>query len=547
MALREVLARFGIEVDDGKIKNADKAISGLSGKIRDMATLVGGAAIVGGLKSMLGEIVDLGGGLTDTSAKLGIGTGDLQRWQFAAQQTGVEAGALNGALTKFTRTIGEAASGNATAGDAFKALGIDVKNASGETRSSTDLMLSAADGLSKITDPAARARAAIDLFGKSGADLIPLLGQGEEGVRALLEETDKLGGVLDDKTIAALDDAGDASDKFDFAMRGVKAQLALVLLPALTQGAAKLAELVGAFTRGENGATHLKAAMVVLGAVAFATGVKAALPWLGWALLIAGLVLIVDDLWTGLKGGDSVTGRLLDKIFGKGAGASIFKSIRDDVKALWDRMKEAPSVGAAVEEALSTVGESIVRFFVEDIPAALSQAWSDMSADTRSQITALAGIMLTGFGEIAQELEQKGIEYAKALIDGMIEGIKNGTARVAAAVGDMAKNAASQIGKAFETGSPSRLAKRIMGYTADGMIEGSDQNKTRVATAVGGMARVGARALTSIASAGPRYMTQQNTIQMTVPSASYAATRLGIVDGLGEAGRAALGALEVTT
>ena len=544
MALREVLARFGIEVEDGKLKAADGQIGALTGKLRDMATLVGGAAIVGGLRNVVSEVVDLGGSITDTAAKLGVGTSDLQRWQFAAGQTGVEAGALNGALTKFTRTIGEAATGNAGAVDAFKALGVEVKDANGNIGSSTDLMLGAAQGLSEIQDPALRAKAAIDLFGKSGADLIPLLGKGADGVQALLDEADKLGGVLDESTIAALDDAGDASDKFDFAMRGVKAQLALAILPALTAAGGKLAELVGAFTKGEGGAQHLKAALVTLGAVAFATGVRAALPWLGWAVIIAGLILIVDDLWTGLKGGDSVTGRILDRLLGKGAGASIFKAIREDVGALWARMREAPNALGAVEEALSTIGASIVRFFKDDIPEAISYAFKDDALVARAD--ALFRGALDVFAGLGPTMLNKGTQAAINLVSGLAEGIKAGAVRVVAAVGEMASAAAAKLGEVFESHSPSELGKRHGNWLGDGLALGAQAATPRVSSAVANMAGAGARALVqgTQGPSGPRSFNQTNHIQIAAQGTGAGAVRTGVVGGLADAGRAALEYLE---
>lgn len=551
MALREILAKFSIEVEDGKLKSAGGAVDAMAGKLAGLATLVGGAALVGGFRSMVGEIVDLGGSLTDTSAKLGVGTGDLQRWQFAAQQTGVEAGAFSGALTKFTRTIGEAATGNAAAGDAFKALGVDVRDSNGNIGDATTLMLGAAKGLSEIQDPSLRAKAAIDLFGKSGADLLPLLGQGAEGVQALLDEADKLGGVLDESTIEALDDAGDASDKFDFAMRGVKAQLALAVLPALTAAGGKLAELVGKFTSGEEGAQHLKAALATLGAIAFATGVRAALPWIGWALVIAGLVLIVDDLWTGLQGGDSVTGRFLDRMFGKGSGASIFKAIRDDATALWARMREAGGVAGAVEEAFSTVGSSIVSFFVDDIPAALDvvkQRVADGTASTGEKIVQGIRDAVSGLGPV---LLDAGMDAAAKFIAGIVDGIKAGVGAVSEAVQEMAKASIASLATGLDSRSPSRKTHALgeHGFAA-GAAEGIRKGRAGVEREALALADGSVRALAPMgagASSGARSLVQTNHVSVAVQGTGAGAVRTGLASGLGDVGRSAMAYLESGT
>ena len=539
MALREILAKFSIEVEDGKLKSAGGSIDAMAGKLAGLATLVGGAALVGGFRSMVSEIVDLGGSLTDTSAKLGVGTGDLQRWQFAAQQTGVEAGAFSGALTKFTRTIGEAATGNAAAGDAFKALGVDVRDSNGNIGDATTLMLGAARGLSEIQDPSLRAKAAIDLFGKSGADLLPLLGQGAEGVQALLDEADKLGGVLDESTIAALDDAGDASDKFDFAMRGVKAQLALAVLPALTAAGGKLAELVGKFTSGEEGAQHLKAALVTLGA----------LPWIGWAIVIAGLILIVDDLWTGLQGGDSITGRFLDRMFGKGSGASIFKSIREDAGALWARMREAGGVLGAVEEAFSTVGASIVRFFVSDIPEAISFAFK---SDTLvHQADAFFQSLLAIFAGLGPSMLQAGTEAAGNFVSGIVDGIKAGVGQVSEAVQEMAKAAIASLATGLDSHSPSRKTHALgqHGFAA-GVAGGIREGRAGVEREAQALADGSVRALAPMgagASSGARSLVQTNHVSVAVQGTGAGAVRTGVASGLGDLGRSALADLETGT
>ena len=60
---------------------------------------------------------------------------------------------------------------------AFKALGISVKDNEGNLRSSEEVFLDVADKFSKMEDGAGKTTLAIKLFGKSGADLIPLLNQ----------------------------------------------------------------------------------------------------------------------------------------------------------------------------------------------------------------------------------------------------------------------------------------------------------------------------------------------------------------------------------
>ena len=63
---------------------------------------------------------------------------------------------------------------------AFRALGISLKDNGGNVKTSGDLFLDIAQKFSKMEDGAAKTALAIRLFGRAGAELIPLLNQGRD-------------------------------------------------------------------------------------------------------------------------------------------------------------------------------------------------------------------------------------------------------------------------------------------------------------------------------------------------------------------------------
>ena len=71
------------------------------------------------------------------------------------------------------------------------------------------------------------------LLGKNGAEMIPLLNQGAEGITKLQEEAAKLGIVIDEQTAKAAGDFNDQLDKIGTVTQAVGLQIAKNMLPTL--------------------------------------------------------------------------------------------------------------------------------------------------------------------------------------------------------------------------------------------------------------------------------------------------------------------------
>lgn len=182
------------------------------GALRAGIAALGAGAAIGGLVQIgreVREALAFGGELDDASKKIGVAVESLQELRFAAQDFGVDAGSLDTALTRLSKKIGDAAAGNEKATKLFQTLGIAVQDATGAIRPTEEILGDVADRIASIEDPAVRVKAAMELFGKSGAGLVPLLSQGSQAIREMREEAQAAGAVLDEELIAkadALDD-----------------------------------------------------------------------------------------------------------------------------------------------------------------------------------------------------------------------------------------------------------------------------------------------------------------------------------------------------
>lgn len=130
------------------------------------------------------------------SQKIGIATDELSKLQYAAKLADVDTAQLQTGLVKLSKGMGEAARGTGEAYNAFSAMGISVKNTDGTLKSNSQLLGEVADKFAGYEDGASKTALAVAIFGRSGADLIPLLNAGREGLKDAGDELGRFGGVV---------------------------------------------------------------------------------------------------------------------------------------------------------------------------------------------------------------------------------------------------------------------------------------------------------------------------------------------------------------
>jgi hypothetical protein len=126
--------------------------------------------------------------------------------QRAFENTGVGAEKVGPSINKLQKFMAEAAAGGAEQSATLTALGLSMSDLAGKTPSEQMQVL--AKKIAGISDPAERARASMEVFGKSGGELLPLLNNfsGElDGARG------QLGSLPDvmDRSARTFDDFGD--------------------------------------------------------------------------------------------------------------------------------------------------------------------------------------------------------------------------------------------------------------------------------------------------------------------------------------------------
>ena len=224
----------GLTKLDQKLNQTKGNMGMLNGGLGKMAGLMGGVIGVAAITGFAKNLLTTADRLQKVGLQLGLSVEKLQAYQFAASQSGINTEAMNSALKKFNINIGKAGEGFSEQVKGFEDLGIAIFDTNGNLRDSPEIFEEVANTIAAMETPAAKASAAVGLFGKAGVDLLPLLNQGAAGVRAFEKTLVDAGGVISQE---AADDISTFNDKIDILGRVLTANLApalIAILPALT-------------------------------------------------------------------------------------------------------------------------------------------------------------------------------------------------------------------------------------------------------------------------------------------------------------------------
>lgn len=230
-------------------KQAAASLRGMAGDVaalkRSMSTLTGinaaqlfgqiTSGVIGAAKAFAGLASDSAGTidtLSKMAARLGVSYEEMSGLSLAAELAGVSVNTLAGAMTKTDRAFIEAQRGSKTATDAFARIGLSIDQLGNlDAAGRFDAI---ADAISQLPSPAERSAAAIALFGKSGAELLPLFQQGANGIRESAEWAQRLGVSLSTVQGQNVEKMNDSWTLVQTSLKGIVQVITAELSPAIT-------------------------------------------------------------------------------------------------------------------------------------------------------------------------------------------------------------------------------------------------------------------------------------------------------------------------
>ena len=261
------------------------------------------------------------------SKQTGVATQYIQEMGYAAVMSGSSLQAVEQTMTSLSRKIGSATlSGNAD----FSRLGISVRKATGEIKTADEIL----DEISKrFREMKLSLSQQVTIAESLGIDssLIEMLGKTSKEVKDLREQS-KGFGILTKAQTEQVDAYNRSVLKLRFNFEGIKRLIAVGLSPELETLTKKFDKLlfankdlivngISAFAEaiGELMALLGRLYPVLLSLGAIFIAIKVAIGGIGavfggWITLISALILLIDDVWVGLKGGKSVSGDYSKKL-----------------------------------------------------------------------------------------------------------------------------------------------------------------------------------------------------------------------------------------
>lgn len=193
--------------------------------------------------------IQLGDELAKAANKSGIAAKDFTELAYAARSSDIELAALSTSIRKMQIVLAQASGGSKGAVDALRGIGFTLEELS--SLSPDKQFERIGDAIGRIENPAVRAKAAVELFGKAGADLLPLFSKGAEGIRQAREEAVALGRSFSEEQLAKFEQADDAFKRLNESGKALASVLSLRLAPALAAAADSLRILAGGATELE--------------------------------------------------------------------------------------------------------------------------------------------------------------------------------------------------------------------------------------------------------------------------------------------------------
>jgi len=226
---------------DSKAKGLSGAFSRLKGSTAGISGALGAlvpAVGIAGLGALGKRAIDAADNLNDLSQRTGVAVPLLSKFGAAAEDSGSSIDEVAKSMGRLSKGIVDPAS---KTNEALKAIGISSTDAQGKIRGVDAIMLDLADRFAKMPDGAEKTALAMELFGKSGMNLIPMLNGGRQAM-------DQYSATIDTEMAQAADKFNDSLNAIARSVAGPFNQAITALLPFITQMANGIAGLATWFS-----------------------------------------------------------------------------------------------------------------------------------------------------------------------------------------------------------------------------------------------------------------------------------------------------------
>ncbi len=394
-ALRVVLGMDTAQFEDGAKKavgEIEKFGASFNKAFSIAAITAAFTALTYGILRTVNQLDDLG----KTAQKIGIPIEQLSALKYAANLADVSTESLNRGMVILAKNMSSVAGGaKGPAADAFKALHISVTDSGGALKSTSDLMGELSDKFATFKDSAAKTALAVAVFGRGGAELIPLLNEGRKGLKDAADEASRFGLIVSNDAAKSAQEFNDNLKRLSAIMEGVLIKITAGLVNELVSLSAALVAVAnnGTTTQVIADAIGVTLRAVAVAAVVVTTDLSA----------LAGTIKLLVDVSSAIAGGD----------FGKLPG--IFTAYKDAALAAGaqsvETIKNLIGLGASAQPVVDELGK-LVKSLDDlgkqkvDAPILKTKDALDHFLDSAKKSVVGQQAQVDAFGQVAGVLER---------------------------------------------------------------------------------------------------------------------------------------------
>jgi hypothetical protein len=178
--------------------SVNKNINTTQSAMKKLAGAFAGVFAVRQIVNFANETLALADSIGKVADSIGVQTEFLQRYQFAAQQSGLTTEEFNKGMQNFTKMVGQAQLRTSEAGRSLQKLGVQVKNTDGSIRSSEDVFIDLFEALDGVGSQFEKNAILADLMGRAGVKLAVM---GKDGAEAMKELAASATGIIPEESI----------------------------------------------------------------------------------------------------------------------------------------------------------------------------------------------------------------------------------------------------------------------------------------------------------------------------------------------------------
>ena len=218
-------------------KGSGRHFKGLNNVLNRTKNLVGGmlaALSVRQLTRWIKSSIDATDAIAKMGTKVGASTENLSALNLVARTADADLAKVGSALAKMNKNIGEAARGNPKAIATFRDLGFSLKDL--ENKDAVEVFEMLSKRIVALPTQTERGTTAMNIFGKSGSDLLRTMRDlAEEGLGAVIERARELGVLIDTDLAAAAEGIKDDFELLKAQGEGIGMRFAAGLVPEVSQ------------------------------------------------------------------------------------------------------------------------------------------------------------------------------------------------------------------------------------------------------------------------------------------------------------------------